>query len=192
MIFDGQSHEILIGAGIVFREGANLISPSAIELIENFGPDMESVESEDTIFFRMIGISDTVASEILLARRNVGDEITMVGNSLNFTHIVNDSTGEVEISDSGAAVSVKMHTILINDVAHGGIEGSEGSESTSQTVANKIVIVIRVHGESLFNFAEKEGSDVVLVVKVEIFADDGVFDGVDIEFHGDRVGDFLE
>jgi len=44
----------------------------------------------------------------------------------------------------------------------------------------------------LLNFAEKEGSDVVLVVKVEIFADDGVFDGVDIEFHGDRVGDFLE
>ncbi len=145
MIFDGQSHEILIGAGIVFREGANLISPSAIELIENFGPDVESVESEDTIFFRMIGISDTVASEILLARRNVGDEITMMGNSLNFTDIVNDSTGKVEISDSGAAVGVKMHTILINDVAHGGIEGSKGSESTSQTVTNKIVIIIRVH-----------------------------------------------
>jgi len=192
MVINRQSHEILIGTGGVFSKGTDLIIPRAIILKEDFRPDVESMESEDAIFFRVIGISDTVASEVLLARRNVRNEITMVGNSLNFTDIVNNSAGKVEITDSGAAISVKMDTILVDNVAHGGIKSSEGSESTAETVANEVIIVVRVHCEGLSNFAEKEGSDVVLVVIVEIFADNGVPDGVNIEFHGNRVGNFLE
>lgn len=153
---------------------------------------MESVESKDSIFISVVRSSNTISSDVLLARRNVRNHITMMGNSLNFTDVVDDSAGKVEISDSGGSISVEMDTVLVDHVAQGDVEGSEGSDSTAETVTNKIVIVVRVHVNSLLKLVHEEGSDVIFVVSIEVSAGNGIFNVVEIVFHGSGIGDLLE
>lgn len=191
MVINRQGNSVLVGASAIFTRGTDFVGFAIIKIKENFGPDVESVESEDSIFIRMIGSSNTVASNILLAGRNVGNHITMVGNSLDFADIVDDSAGKVEISDSGAAVSVEMDTFLVNYVAHRSVESSEGSESAAETVANEVEIVVGVHVDGLLNSTQEVVLNVFLVVVAEISTANSVFNGVHIVFDGSGIGDFL-
>jgi len=192
MVINRQGDQVLISAGRIFSKGTDLVSIGTIELIENFRPDVESVESEDSVFIRMIRSSNTIGSDILLARRNMRNHITMVGNSLDFTDVVHNSVGKVKVSDSGGTISIKMDTVLVDHVAQRSVERSDGSESTAKTVTNKVVIVIRVHVDGLLKLVHEEGSDVIFVVTVEISANNGIFNVVEIIFHGSGVGEFLK
>jgi len=150
------------------------------------------MESEDSIFITMVRSSNAVASNVLLARRNMGNHITMMGNSLNFTYIVHNSVGKIEVSDSGTAISIEMDTILVDDVAQRSVEGSEGGESTAKTVTNEVEIVVRVTIGGLLNSVHEIVSHSIFVVIVEISTGDGIFKGVKIVSDGSGVGNFVE
>jgi len=192
MIIDRQGHGILIRAVRIFSKWANLKGLAIIKIKENLRPDVESMESEDSVFITMVRSSNAVASNVLLARRNMRNHITMMGNSLNFTDIVHNSVGKIEVSDSGAAVGVEMDTILVDDVAQGSVEGSEGGKSTAETVTNKVEIVVRVTIGGLLNSVHEIISHSIFVVIVEISTGDGIFKGVKIVSDGSRVGNFVE
>jgi len=189
MIIDRQGHGILIRAVGIFSKWANLKGLAIIKIKENFRPDVEGMESEDSVFITMVRSSNTIASNVLLARRNMRNHITMMSNSLNFTDIVHNSVGKIEVSDSGAAVGVEMDTILVDDVAQGSVEGSEGGKSTAETVTNKVEIVVRV---TLLNSVHEIVSHSIFVVIVEISTGDGIFKGVKIVSDGSGVGNFVE
>jgi hypothetical protein len=192
MVINRHSHGVLIGTAGIFSKGANFKGLAIIKIKENFGPDVESMESKDSVFIGVVRSSNAVASDIFLARRDVGNHITVVSHSLDFTDVVHNSVGKVKVSDSGTAISVEMDTILVNDVAQGSVESSESSKSTAETVTNEVEIVVRVSIGGLLNSVHEVVSHSIFIVVVEISTGNSIFKGVKIVSDGSGAGDFIE
>jgi len=191
MISDGQRGSVvLVRAGRIFTTVANF--KATISAIMNFRPDVESIESNPVILIRMIRPSSTSSSNrVRKARRKVSNNIVAMGDSEAIGNIVNDSRSKVEVTDSGRAESVKSHSISVDNIAHGDIQSSMGSESTAQTVASDEDFIVTVLVEEVLELVEEIASEVISVFNIEIIGGNSVVNGVEIVSGGTRFDGFF-
>jgi len=185
-----RSLGVLISARFIFTTLANLIP--TIGTIMDFRPDVISIEGNPSTFIRMISPSSaSTSNKIRETRRKMSDQIVTVGNSEAIGDVVDDSGGEVIATDSGRTESVELHLVLGDNTAHGDIQSSMGSESTTQTVTSKVDMIVTMLTEKLLEFGHEVVSEEISIFDVEIIGGNGVFDGMESVRNGARLEDFF-
>jgi hypothetical protein len=188
----GQRKSELISAAIMFRGITNGIRSEVLSIMD-FRPNVPSV-IKDTSQSIHNGSSFRAASSesVDLARRNVDNEIFMMSDSPMFSNVLDNSSSEVNITNSGRSESPKVDLLLRDDSIARKIKSSEGSKGTTETVTGQIEFVVRIKTEEGSHLSEKAGSNFGLVARIEIEQSLGVLDiGAKIEFHTSRKGNFI-
>jgi hypothetical protein len=140
-------------------------------VIEDFGGNVPSVEvlvfSVARIF--LIGGFNNTLTTVHVAGRNVGNNILVVDNSENLLNVGFNGLSEDSVTNSGGTESVEEDVFLGEDSFLGEMEGSNGSESTTETVTSDIEVPTSMGLGSRSHGFHKFTLEVGVIVLEEVF-----------------------
>lgn len=79
-------------------------------IIENFRTSVPSIEDREIVLTTMVRVSQAFSMKSNNTRRNVGNDVSVMGDSVGFSNVAENFLDKGNISDSGGTEGVELNS----------------------------------------------------------------------------------